>query len=184
MVDVLQQNEALPANYPEVPTSLSANAAALDTDALWARIEEYTAHRFTDREVIWVFEGQEGELWKPNLTPLTSQTAEKWESEAWVSVNLQSSPIGFCLPSDGVFRITGQVGAGPVPASVSEAFRRLAEYSVEISSDGMVSGHAAHATHDVDIGGVKETFSRSQAWAARALQLSGAADLLRSYRRV
>lgn len=184
MPDVLKQVEAIPASYPATPPGLSAKAAALDAAALWARIEEYTTHRFTERGVVWIIEGCEGEDWTPPLAPLVSQSAEKWENGAWVAVTLESGPVGLCLPSDGTFRITAQVGAGPVPAAVSEAFRRLAEYSVEIGTDGLMGGHASHAQHDVNLGGeINEGFRRSQMWAARALQISGAADLLRPYRR-
>lgn len=184
MVELLQQTEAIPSSYPAVPSGLSTKALALDADTLWTRIEGYIAHRFTEREVVWTIEGHEHDEWTPPLAPLISQTAEKWESGAWETVTLQSAPLGFCLPSDGVFKITAQVGAGPVPALVSEAFRRLAEYSVEIGTDSMVGGHMAHAKHDVKIGErFQEGFSRTQMWAAKAIQLSGAADMLRLYRR-
>lgn len=184
MVEVLKQQEVPPAAYPAVPDGLSVRALALDANALWQRIEAYTAHRFSEREVVWVIEASEGADWCPSLTPIASHVAEKWEGGAWVAVTMPNGPLGLCVPSDGQFRVTAQVGVGPVPKAVSEAFRRLAEYSVEISTDGMVGGHAAHQSHDVNIAGeMQESFARSQTWAAKALQLSGAADLLRPYRR-
>lgn len=184
MIDMLRQQEATPAAYPDTPSGLSDGATALDPSTVWARIEAYTAHRFTDRQAIWTLEGAENDNWAPPLTPVTSLSAEKWDGSAWVSATLSEGPFGYCIPSDGVFRITAQVGQGPVPAPVSEAFKRLAEYSVEIGADSMVTGHAAHQSHSYNLAGeVQEDFSRQATWAARAIQNSGAGDLLRPYRR-
>lgn len=184
MIDILKETEAIPAAYPDAPSGLSTAAAALDADMIWARIEAYTAHRFTPREVVWVMMAEAEDEWSPRLTPLVSHTAEQWNGVAWMTIDLIAGPLGFCLPYTGNFQITAQVGAGEVPAPVSEAFRRLAEYSAEIGADAMVAGHNAHHSHSVNIGSaVQESFDRSPTWAARAIQLSGAADLLRPYRR-
>ena len=64
------------------------------------------------------------------------------------------------------------------PAAVSEAFRRLAEYMADDTDRAGVSSYS------VNMGGaIQESYQRSAAHAARALQNSGAADLLRPYRR-
>jgi len=48
----------------------------------------------------------------------------------------------------------------------------------------MVAGHPSHTSHSVEIGDdIKETFDRPATWAAKAMQNSGAGDLLRPYRR-
>lgn len=176
MADILKQAEAIPASYPNV-SGLTTAAAALDADMLWQRIEGYVAHRWTAREVVWTIEGMEGEDWQPPLAPMNSQTAEKWESGAWVSVTLTSGPLGLCLPSDGTFKITAQVGGGDLPAAVSEAFRRLAEYSTATED------RAGASDYSVNIGPMQTSYSRNPAFMARALINSGAADLLRPYRR-
>ena len=184
MIDLLQQQEAIPEAYPDAPTGLSTDAAALDESMIWQRIEGYIAHRFTVREIAWTVSGFAGDEWQAPIAPLVSHTAEKWDAGAWVSATLTAGPVGLCLPSDGTFKITAQVGGGDVPAAVSEAFRRLAEYSAEIGENGMIVGHPSHTEHSSKIGAaIDESFSRSPTWAARALQLSGAADLLRPYRR-
>lgn len=184
MVDLLQQQEAVPAAYPDAPSGLSTAAAALNADMIWQRIESYIAHRYAVREIVWTISGFAGDEWQPPIGPLVSQTSERWDAGAWVSVTILPGPLGLCLPSDGTFKITAQVGAGDVPAAVSEAFRRLAEYSAEIGENGMVVGHPSYTEHSAKIGdAIDESFSRSPTWAARALQLSGAADLLRPYRR-
>ncbi|MEY8827670.1 hypothetical protein AB9K34_04505 [Sedimentitalea sp. XS_ASV28] len=174
MADLLQEIEAIPTSYPNVQSGLTARDAAV----AWQRIEAYTRTRYTAREVVWTFEGREGEGWTPPLSPVTAHMAEKWEGGAWVSVTLADGPVGLCLPSDGVFRVTAQVGDGNQPAAVSEAFRRLAEYMADDTDRAGVSSYS------VNMGGaIQESYQRSAAHAARALQNSGAADLLRPYRR-
>lgn len=178
MTDLLQEIEATPASYPVGYASLSPEAAQIDPAIMWERIETYTRTRYTAREVAWTIEGREGEHWTPPLSPVASHTAEKWEGGAWVPVTLPDGPVGLCLPSDGVFRVTVQVGAGNPPAAVSEAFRRLAEYMADTDDRAGVSSYS------VNMGGaIQESYTRTASHAARALQNSGAADLLRPYRR-
>jgi len=174
MAETLKQVETV-ATYPAAPAGLSDAAAALDANVVWARIESYTAHRFTSRAVVWTVEGA-GE-WTPPLTPATIIDAEKWESGAWVTVTLPEGPYGFDLPGDGPYRITGTAGAGPVPAPVAEAFRRLAEYMAEKQD------HHGTSSYKVSVGPVDLEASRNPAWIARAMINSGAADLLRPFRR-
>lgn len=178
MIDILQQQEAVPAAYPAAPSGLSTEAAALDAGMIWQRIESYIAHRYTVREIVWTVSGLAGDEWQPPIGPVVSQTAEKWDAGAWASVTILPGPLGLCLPSDGTFKITAQVGAGDVPAAVSEAFRRLAEYSADTED------RAGATDYSTDLGGaIKESYSRYPSWLARAMQYSGAADLLRPYRR-
>ncbi|WP_319826068.1 hypothetical protein [Thalassovita sp.] len=176
--------EALPASYPAV-SGLSAAAAALNEDALWQRIESYCRVRWTPREVVWTIEG-DGD-WNVPLWPATLNTVEVWENFAWVECSPYPSPSpwgGYEFLGEGPYRVTADVGGGDVPAAVTEAFRRLAEYSADLGENSMMSGHPAHKSHAVQLGeSVQESFARDSTWAARALQLSGAADLLRPYRR-
>jgi hypothetical protein len=181
MIDVLKQFEAVPVAYPTASVGLSAEAAALDPAMIWARIEDYIAHRFTDREIVWTLIGNGGDQFHPRLTPVTSSVADLWTGEAWEAVTLLQGPLGLCLPSDGTYRITAQVGAGVVPAPVSEAFRRLAEYLA--GARGSTDEPGASSSK-FSIGGELDfEVTRSPAWVARAMQYSGAGDLLRPYRR-
>jgi hypothetical protein len=178
MTDLLQEIEETPESYPASPSGMSDPASWIDAGIIWERIEAYTRTRYTVREVVWTVEGREDENWKPPLAPLASQTAEKWESGGWVSVTLSDGPVGFCLPSDGVFKVTAQVGEGTPPKAVTEAFRRLAEYMADDTDRAGVSSYS------VNMGGaIQESYQRNAAHAARALQNSGAADMLRPYRR-
>lgn len=176
-IDLIKQFEDVPAAYPAAPAGLSTAAAALDSDMIWARIESYTAWRFSERETVWTLVGNGGDQFHPPLAPVVSREAHVWREDAWVSLTLLDGPLGICLPHDGTYQITAQVGAGDVPAPVSEAFRRLAEY---LADD---PGTAGASSTSVAIGPIQETLDRNPAWVARAMQLSGAGDLLRKYRR-
>ena len=176
-IDLIKQFEEAPAAYPAAPSGLSARAAALDANMIWARIEAYTAWRFTEREVIWTLIGDGGDQFTPRLTPVVSHMAEQWLNENWRPLTLLDGPLGIILPSDGIYKIMAQVGGGNVPAAVSEAFRRLAEY---LADDPGTAGASSTA---VEIGPIREELERNPNWVARAMQHSGAGDLLRPYRR-
>lgn len=196
MADLLKEVEAIPANYPAATVGAAWSSA--DVATIWQRIESYIRTRYTEREVVWTIDAREGEDWTPPLSPLSFYTAEKWESGAWVSAVLSDGPVGLCMPSDGVFRVTGTVGGGDVPAVVSEAYTRLARYTSAIQRTpgerlamrkvAMNSREEApvRQTPAQDATRVQETdgsVEYATNWPAKALQLSGAADLLRPYRR-
>jgi hypothetical protein len=178
VADLLKESEATPDTYPALPTGLSTLAAAVDAGMIWERIEAYTRTRYTAREIVWTVDGCGGERWTPPLAPVASFSAELWDNGAWEAVALPDGPVGYILPSDGTYRVTGQVGAGDPPKAVTEAYRRLAEYMADDDDRAGVSSYS------VNMGGaIAESYSRSASHAARALQNSGAADLLRPYRR-
>ncbi|ORE94848.1 hypothetical protein [Aurantimonas sp. 22II-16-19i] len=177
MAETIEQAEAIPEGYPQAPAGLSTAAAALDPSMIWQRIEAYVAHRWSARDVVWIIEGPGG--WKPPLTPATIASVEIWNGETWETVMLSPSPLGgYCLPGCGPYRFTGTAGGGDVPAAVSEAFRRLAEYMAS------KPGKAGATTEGITAGSISLTHRRSASWLAEAIQNSGAGDLLRTYRRV
>lgn len=176
MAETISQVEAIPASYPVITER--ANGGTLpgdtlpDSDQIWQRIESYVAHRWTAREVVWIVEG-EGH-WKPPLTPATVSTVEVWENLAWVETTPPASPYGgYEFPGDGPYRITASVGSGTPPAAVIEAFQRLHEYT-----RGIVEAFKNEPAFTGD-----ETAQVTRNWTGKAMQLSGAADLLRNYRR-
>ncbi|MEM1039399.1 MAG: hypothetical protein AAGI12_08005 [Pseudomonadota bacterium] len=173
MATTLKQVEAIPTAHPDTPSGVTTEIAA----TVWARIESYIAYRWTPREVVWTVEGP-GE-WVPPMAPATITKAEVWSDSAWFTVTLSDSPLnGFDLPDDTHYRFTATVGAGPVPESVTTAFTRLAQYMHEADvSDGGVS------VRKNSIGPLDVEETRNPQALARALQYSGAADLLRPYRR-
>lgn len=177
-ITTYRREEDIPEAYPETPEGLLTDAAAaLDAGLIWGRIEEFIAHRWTERQVIWIIVGP-GEF-APDLTPATITASKVWDGVSYIDASLDPSPLGgLDLPGYGPYRITADVGGGTVPAGVWEAFRRLGEYMAERPERQGV-GRSTNS-----IGPVSEEFDRSPKWVAQAMQLSGAADLLRSYRRV
>jgi hypothetical protein len=155
------------------------DAALLSHVMIWQRIEAYIAWRWCERAVVWTVEGP-GD-WRPPLTPATITTVEVWRGDDWETVTLSPAPTGgYCLPG-GIYRFTGTAGVDDAvyPAAVDEAFRCLAAYlaAAKTSVPGATS-------ETVDIPDVMTTeIRRTASWAARAMQNSGAGDLLRPYRR-
>jgi hypothetical protein len=175
----IRQNEAVPETWPDAPGNLSTAAAALDTGLIWHRLESYIAWRWTSRAVVWTVEGCG--CWQPPLAPATISTVEVWQDDAWQAVTLSPSPLdGYVLPGAGPYRFTGTVGddAGDVPAGVLEAYRRFAEYIAA------KPGKPGASSESVTAGSVSVSIRRSASWMAAAMQNSGAADLLRTYRHV
>ncbi|MBP0614285.1 hypothetical protein [Jiella mangrovi] len=176
MAVTVRRSEGTPDSYPDAPAGLSAAAAALDATMIWQRMEAYVAHRFGVRDIEWIVEGS-GE-WSPPLTPATISTIEVWDDGEWIDALVSPSPFGgYVLPGCGPYRFTGTVGTDAVPAVVSEAFRRLAEYMAA------KPGKAGAASESVTAGSITLTHRRSPSWLASAVQNSGAGDLLRPYRR-
>lgn len=177
MAVTIRQTESVPETYPDVPEGLSTDAAALDPAVIWQRIEAYTAWRWSLRDVEWIVEG-DGD-WCPPLQPATIATTEGWRDDAWEAVELRPTPLGgYCLPGCGPHRIVGTVGDddADVPALILEAYRRLAEFVAQIEFE-----HPG--VRSISVPDVVTMEAASSSWRARALQDSGAADLLRSFRR-
>lgn len=166
--------EAMPADYPAVTVSIEATPFL---PAAWARIESYIALRTTERAVEFVVEGP-GD-WQAPLRPVTLATVEEWRGAAWEETTLDPSPLGgFILKCTGPYRLTGTAGDDDteVPAVLTEAVRRLAEYMAQIEFENV-------GTRSSNVPDVWSGEFASPYWRARALQDSGAADLLRNYRR-
>ena len=178
MATTLQVNETYTLSFPTTPSGLSAAALALGVAPVWQRIFSYIAWRWTSRAVNWVVEGP-GE-WHPTLAPATISTVEVWSSaDVWETATLDASPLGgYVLPCTGPYRFTGTVGGGTVPEVVNTAFVRLAEYMAA------KPGKAGATSERIQAGSIDLRVDRSASWMASALQNSGAADLLRPYRRV
>ena len=177
MATTIKQTEALPTAYPDAPDTLSTAAAALDADMIWQRIESYIAYRWTARDVEWIVEGPCE--WTPPLAPTTISTVEAWDGAAWSDITPDASPLGgYWLAGAGPYRFTGTVGDGDVPAAVSEAFHRLAEYMAA------KPGKPGATSERITAGSISLSHTRSESWMALAMQNSGAGDLLRPYRRV
>jgi hypothetical protein len=176
MAVTLKQTESVPEAYPEIDGLSEAATAILP--AVWRRIEAYAAFRTTERDVSWIVEGC-GE-WMPPLTPAMIATVEIWQADAWTAVTLPPSPLGgYVLPGVGPYRFTGTAGDddADVPPLLLEAVRRTVEYLAA------KPGKPGVRSESVTAGTVSLSTTRSPTAMAEALQNSGAADLLRTYRR-
>lgn len=171
MIETVAQFELEPVAYPAI-TGLTGDALA----TAWQRIERYIVHRFAVRNVTWLVESSGGD-WVAPLRPVISLTAGIWTGDGYTPVTLATAPGGWCIPC-GRFEIEATVGAGPVPASVAAAVKRLADYMAAQSP--MPAGARSYSATG---GQLSEAITADPAAAARALQNSGAADLLRQYRR-
>jgi len=176
MATTLKQTEGAPASYPALPFDLSEEAAWLGSTLIWQRIEAYIARRYTARAVVWIVEGP-GE-WSPPLAPATVSATELWSADAWEAVTLAPSPLGgYVLPGCGPYRFTADVGGGSPPGAVTEAVRRLAEYFAAVAT------FAQPGVREDSVEGIGSTTFDAGA-VAKAMERSGAGDLLRPYRRV
>ena len=176
MVALLSETEGDPAAWPAVvghyPDRDTGDDPTVDPAVTWKRVESWIGWRWPARSVVWIVDGP-GEF-TPRLQPFTLSTVEQWDGEAWVSASATPGPLGYVL-ADGVWRLTGTAGDdSDTPEAVLEAFRRLHEFSHGVAR----SWWHETATYRSD------DHQAVAAWAAKAIHLSGAADLLRPYRRL
>ena len=180
MTLIVRVDEGEPDNRPII-SGLSTAAAALDQSALWKRIELHTVHRYGVRNVLFTVSGA-GEFIAPIGPVALVNSVSRWVDGAWSSTTLDPTPLGLeCL--EYTYLVDCDIGAlytDDVPADVVLAFQRLAEYLAEEST-----APAGARSYEVSIGGaIDEKIDRNPNYVARALLNSGAADLLRSYRRL
>jgi hypothetical protein len=167
------------AEWPAIPLGLSDAAAAIAPEVIWRRVESWIAWRWGERPCTFIVEGGCGS-WRPPLCPFTASTVEAWTGEAWEAVVLPADPLGgYVLGGASHYRFSGVVGSDDTPPEdVLEAYRRLAEYFAA------KPGVAGSSSRSVELGGaLRESYDRPASWRARGMAYSGAADLLRPYRR-
>jgi hypothetical protein len=180
MIEIMDFQESRPTTYPAKPSGLSAAANVYPAAFIWHMLERRIAWRWAERSVEVILEGGPGAYELP-LRPAEIELTEAWSGETWEAVTLAPTPRGgVYLSSRAPYRITLTVGDTATPPDLMlEAYRRLAEYLGEVEADAIPAGAYSHS---IDLGGVKES-TRFDPWRrARALDMSGAGDLLRIYR--
>lgn len=168
MIRAVSQKEAVPESYPDVE-GVTGTALAV----AWQRVEHYTAHRFTPRQVVWRLDVEAGE-WRAPLAPVITISAQRGNGAPY---GPETGPMGGYMLECGHTVLTATVGAGPVPEAVSEAVRRLAKYLA--FADSIPAGVTRFSS-----GTFNAALRRDDMAPAQAMVNSGAADLLRAYRRV
>ena len=158
----------------------TARPAGYTDEALWRRIEQYIVWRWGERSVEWTVHGCG--LFVPPLKPVTIATVERFYSTGeWVPANSRPTPFGVRLDSVCFYKITGTAGTnGNPPEDVLEAYTRMAEYLAGVKE----SGYIGATTVTDSVPGVSLTVRRPAQAMARALEYSGAADILKAYRHV
>jgi len=176
MPDLLKWSEDTPATAPAVPTGLSPAAAALDPLAVWSRLELWSGHRWEVRDFEAVIEGP-GE-WSAPVAPVTYAAADVWAVDTWAVSELRPGPLGLVFAC-GTFRISGTVGDGqPADPDALEAYRRYAEFLAET---GKRPGYQSW-NFSLD-GAMSISWRRERNAMAKGIYGSGAADMLRKYRK-
>jgi hypothetical protein len=186
-VQVLRFEESPPDTLPTL-TEYEGGGATVGTiqpePYLWERIEAYTARRWSVRQCVWTIQGP-GD-WRPHLLPAENFVVSYFDdaTKTWTAATAEETALGFYLPKTATYKITADVGAnaGEAPAVVVQAYQRLSAYSAERYQDQAPVGSSGYTLKLGD--GLDEQVTRSPNWLARAMQHSGAADLLRSYRRI
>ncbi len=163
----------------------TARWTGYEDEAIWRRIEQFIHWRWGERSVEWVIAGQG--LFVPPLRPVTITTVEKFNDFGspavppgeWFSVTPSRSPFGICLRNSGYYRLKGTAGqAVTPPADVLEAYTRMADYIAAVQDEDFPG--ATTVTESVP--GVSLSVRRPSNSMARALEYSGAMDILKAYR--
>lgn len=165
---VTQQIEEVPESYPDVE-GIEAAAAAI----AWQRIEHFIAWRFAPRTVTWRV-SSDGCDWTPPLAPIVSITVQTGDDDPYEPEVREAG--GWALP-EGYVTVTATVGSEPVPAAVAEAVRR---YTTHMSA---IASYPVGAT-GISSGSLSLSYRAELINPAKAMANSGAADLLRAYRKV
>lgn len=206
MAELMREVEGVPESWPVIPeadlipiTDITGQPVNSDLAWVWQRIEAYSRERWTPREVVWLVQGC-GQ-WEPPLAPVRLMQIESWSGE-WQASAAKASPWGHIGLSGDAHRITARVGENnPAPPVVTKAAARLANYLAQqidgadpdlwatkmrwivtppdeaiTVGEGTASITRGHKT--------EESYERAADYIAKALQYSGAADLLRPYRRM
>lgn len=177
MVVTIDIQEGEPGACPSIGADIDPAQAAI----AWRRVEGWIGWRWGVRPVAFVLEGA-GE-WAPPLVPLAEPVAATWCAGAWAAITPPAGPLGgFLFDTVGPHRVEALLGsAEPPPEMVREAVRRLAHYNTELA------GQAAElaSTRRTSIAGALDIESTADPrLLARALTYSGAADLLRPWRKL
>ncbi len=196
MATTLKVIEAAPLAYPQIfeTAPLAGSLEELLSIAAWQRIESFIGWRWGARDVTFTVEGPGA--WEALLQPATFGVFEIWRDDAWEAVTLRPTALGgLLLPELAHYRIAATVGAASdPPRAVKEAVFRLAEYLQ--AADAMPAGERIVASFKTDLGRpgsyggdhrstdlrAVEFSHHGPTWIARAMQNSGAADLLRPWR--
>jgi len=177
----LKIEEGEPASWPEVEDLRLIGLPEKYEAVFWRRIEDYLGRRYAARAVTFFVEGP-GE-WTPPIEPVSGLSVEVFDAGGWASVEPEATAFGgFVLPATGPYRIAGTAGDDSEPPQlVKSAVAALAGYAAAADSNAPRGASA----YSMSVGGViEERVRRDPAFLAKAIDYSGAGDMLRHLRRV
>ena len=155
--------------YPEPPDGLSDDAAAIEPAVIWDRLEAFCNYRWSETVMEFVVAPDHPVMWTqpylPSVVDLVN--GEPAEPDEFGAVRI-----------NGRSKVRATIGGAAPSETVLAAYRRLAEYFAV--RDEMPAGAQRYA---VSIGDISETISKRPDHMARAMHNSGAADLLRKFRK-
>ena len=88
-MDLLKFEEAEPEALPDlVKVDDYGDPESFQPDpALWRRIEQYTAYRWTPRHAVWIVSGPG--CWEPHLRPVSDVSVDIWDDNfTWTATTL------------------------------------------------------------------------------------------------
>ena len=196
---ICDEAEFPPLAYPDVPhAALALPDYGKPAAWVWQRIEKYCNWRWTPREVQIEVDGC-GWISLPvrplrvtKLEYFDEMVSYRWSETSWTEFTPASAARqrgGKIYSPFNHTRITGIAGEdNPAPEAVIHAAVRLHTYLAH-GSEGfpLWATSRSHTAETNDGEGVSsnrnESFQRPANYIAKAMQNSGAADLLRPYRR-
>ena len=165
----IESETEISVEYPAKPSGLSTDAEAIDAAVIWDRLEAFTNYRWSTTEIEFVVNPDHEIQWKPPYVPfgILEVNGEPADPDTFGAVTLRNRS-----------KVLVTIGGATPSPTVNKAYRRLAEYFAV--RDDMPAGAQRYS---VNIGDISETISKRSDHMARAMQNSGAADLLRKYKK-
>lgn len=150
--------------YPPGPAGLVVNVP----EAIWERMENYVACRWSTAEVEYIVSAPCAIDWRPPAYPWVIDTVDGDPAEV--------NTFGEVTLKPGRHRVVCTIGGQEVTEGVNEAFRRLAAYYADPDTRKGYTRYSVNLAGDV-----------SESWSRRAgtdgLAATGAAELLKKYRK-
>ena len=157
--------------YIESETEISVTypAAPNDDPVIWDRIEAFCNFRWAETVMEFVVNPPCEIDWVPPYAPFTVDLVNGAAAipDAFGAVKLAEKST-----------VRATIGGATPSATVLKAYERLAEYMA--ATDDAPNGVSRYS---IDVGDISESWSRKPDHLARAIHNSGAADLLRKYRK-
>ncbi|SLN10775.1 hypothetical protein PSJ8397_00042 [Pseudooctadecabacter jejudonensis] len=180
---VIEQEEISTAVYPDAPDGLSDAAAALSKEIVWDRLEQFTNYKIGQRSIQFRVCSNRGQpWWIPAERPfeITGILIADTTLDDYVATPVRPRADGAVNLEGKAALVTATVGLATAPPLFLEAYKRLAEYfaASQIGPEGVTR-------YSLSVGpDITEGYSKQATHTAKAMVNSGAADLLRKYRKL